>query len=414
MQAAGQDASARIGAAGSTVAEAFSRTASDIAEATKEVGAKAARDLLAPLDSIAARLRETADGVTAAAGGTGRLGDGVRASAEAAERAAGQFRGASEALVAAAIPLRATTERIETGIRQLAEATQHVAGTVSQSAEQTARSAADALAAAQTALGGQARAIEASLAGAGQLVDRLKGQGAQLDSLDEKLGTAFDLYAVKVAAAVDTLSDYVRRMQAEVGARPRYAARRRRAGRAVRPREPEALMRGAIRRHAHDEEEESAFVSMTDLTVSFLFIVIILLAFFASQLKDDQTVPVAEYQRVFDERNALRTAKEALERERDRLAAENAELRREVARLEEELRKERTNRLQTYLAAVSNERDRILRTLRDRLLADFPNLKEIVSIETGALRFKGEGCSSPANRNSPRRSAGSSLRSRPG
>ncbi|BAQ44674.1 anti-phage ZorAB system protein ZorA [Methylobacterium aquaticum] len=216
MQAAGQDASARIGAAGSTVAEAFSRTASDIAEATKEVGAKAARDLLAPLDSIAARLRETADGVTAAAGSTGRLGDGVRASAEAAERAAGQFRGASEALVAAAIPLRATTERIETGIRQLAEATQHVAGTVSQSAEQTARSAADALAAAQTALGGQARAIEASLAGAGELVNRLKGQGAQLDSLDEKLGTAFDLYTMKVAAAVDTLSDYVRRMQAEL------------------------------------------------------------------------------------------------------------------------------------------------------------------------------------------------------
>ncbi|BAQ44675.1 OmpA family protein [Methylobacterium aquaticum] len=150
-------------------------------------------------------------------------------------------------------------------------------------------------------------------------------------------------------------------------------------------------MRGAIRRHAHDEEEESAFVSMTDLTVSFLFIVIILLAFFASQLKDDQTVPVAEYQRVFDERNALRTSKEALERERDRLAAENAELRREVARLEEELRKERTNRLQTYLAAVSNERDRILRTLRDRLLADFPDLKEIVSIEADALRFKGDG-----------------------
>lgn len=150
-------------------------------------------------------------------------------------------------------------------------------------------------------------------------------------------------------------------------------------------------MRGATRRLARDEEEESAFVSMTDLTVSFLFIVIILLAFFASQLKDDQTVPVAEYQRILDERNALRASREALERERDRLAADNAELRRQVARLEEELRQERTNRLQTYLASVSSERDRILRTLRDRLLVDFPELKDIVSIETDALRFKGDG-----------------------
>ncbi|SFH09488.1 OmpA/MotB family protein [Methylobacterium gossipiicola] len=136
-------------------------------------------------------------------------------------------------------------------------------------------------------------------------------------------------------------------------------------------------MRGATRRLAHEEEEESAFVSMTDLTVSFLFIVIILLAFFASQLKDDQTVPIAEYQRV--------------EHERDRSAAQSAELRRQVARLEEELRQERANRLQTYLASVSGERDRILRTLRDRLLVDFPELKDIVSIETDALRFKGDG-----------------------
>ncbi len=88
--------------------------------------------------------------------------------------------------------------------------------TVSRSAEQTARSAADALAAAQTALGGHAGAIEASLAGVGQVVDRLRGQGAQLDTLDEKLGAAFDTYAARVATAVDTLSDYVRRMQSEL------------------------------------------------------------------------------------------------------------------------------------------------------------------------------------------------------
>lgn len=150
-------------------------------------------------------------------------------------------------------------------------------------------------------------------------------------------------------------------------------------------------MRGATRRLAREEEEESAFVSTTDLTVSFLFIVIILLAFFASRLKDDKTVPVAEYESLLVERNALRADKEALARERDRLGDENADLRGRVARLEEELRQERLNRLQTYLTSVSSERNRILRTLRDRLLVDFPELENIVSIETDALRFKGDG-----------------------
>ena len=41
------------------------------------------------------------------------------------------------------------------------------------------------------------------------------------------------------------------------------------------------------RRRQHEEEGESAFVSMTDLTVSFLFIVLILLAFFATQFRPE-------------------------------------------------------------------------------------------------------------------------------
>ncbi len=35
----------------------------------------------------------------------------------------------------------------------------------------------------------------------------------------------------------------------------------------------------ASRKRTHEEEEESVFVSMTDMTVSFLFIVMVLLAF---------------------------------------------------------------------------------------------------------------------------------------
>lgn len=58
-------------------------------------------------------------------------------------------------------------------------------------------------------------------------------------------------------------------------------------------------MRASSRRaERHEEEEESAFVSMTDMTVSFLFIVMILLAFFASQLHNKDTVPKSAYEEV--------------------------------------------------------------------------------------------------------------------
>jgi ABC-type transporter Mla subunit MlaD len=72
------------------------------------------------------------------------------------------------------------------------------------------------LKAAEQTLGGHSRAIEASLAGVGAMVDRLKGQGNRLDEIDEKLGGAFDAYTEHVDTAVDGLFEHVRRMQEEL------------------------------------------------------------------------------------------------------------------------------------------------------------------------------------------------------
>ena len=72
------------------------------------------------------------------------------------------------------------------------------------------------------------------------------------------------------------------------------------------------------RNHARhsDEEDESVFISMTDMTVSILFIVLILLAFFASQLRPDQTVPLTKHELVLaqlEEREAqLQEARDAI------------------------------------------------------------------------------------------------------
>ena len=58
-------------------------------------------------------------------------------------------------------------------------------------------------------------------------------------------------------------------------------------------------MRVLRRQLKNEEDEESVFVPMTDMTVSFLFIVMILLAFFAVQFSEEDTIPRS----IFDDLN---------------------------------------------------------------------------------------------------------------
>lgn len=135
-------------------------------------------------------------------------------------------------------------------------------------------------------------------------------------------------------------------------------------------------MRAILRRHQEDEEE-SVFVSMTDMTVSFLFIVMVLLAFFASQLHDPDKVPRSEFNEIVIERNLLRSkvASHAIR----------------IQELEDQIRKLQDRPIEAYLAAVAEQRRKLLETLQVRLKADFPDLQVVISEEMDALRFKGDG-----------------------
>ena len=121
-------------------------------------------------------------------------------------------------------------------------------------------------------------------------------------------------------------------------------------------------MRAQARQIAHDEEEESAFVSMTDMTVGFLFIIMILLVFFASQVRNQDVVERSIYDDVVVERDEWRD-----------LAGEMAE---RNAMLEEEL------------ARVAAERDSLRALLRDIRIqvADLETQIEEARIREAALR----------------------------
>ena len=208
--------SGAIDGAGRGILDAFGKSAIDIAKATEAFSIRASQDLLGPLDAISGRLGGVVTDLTEGTTNLRRFSDGMRAGAEATEQAAGQFRGASQAFIEAATPLRASTTSIEGAIRQLSESTRNVSETVSRSASATAESAASALANAQQILGGEARAIEASLAGISTMLEKLRGQGDRLDDIDEKLGKAFETYTGHVASAVEGMFGHVRDLQAQL------------------------------------------------------------------------------------------------------------------------------------------------------------------------------------------------------
>jgi flagellar motor protein MotB len=184
-------------------------------------------------------------------------------------------------------------------------------------------------------------------------------------------------------------------------------------------------MRNIRRLHHEQDEEESVFVPMTDMTVSFLFILMILLAFFAVRFSDVDTVPKAEYDQLrnrFDlltlERDSLITQRAALLAQIERLKADqsalqaqaealianSADLLEQIKQREaqiEDLQKQiaalqktrdEVNPLAAYISTGQVRRSQILQILEEDLKQQFGTKVQVeISPENDALRFKGEG-----------------------
>lgn len=209
--AVARDGLARASAeAGMAISSAFSETAQEIA-ARAEV-------LTGPMDAIAQRIQDVVTELTAGAREMRHLSDAVRSGAEAGETAAETFRAASQALAGAAQPIRETTEQIAASVRGLSDSVGAASNTVTRSAEQTARSATSMLEAAGATIGAERRGIEAALAGVTRMLEAQRGQGDRLDTMDEKLGQAFEQYRAEVQGVIDAVSGHVRDMTGEMNA----------------------------------------------------------------------------------------------------------------------------------------------------------------------------------------------------
>ena len=150
-------------------------------------------------------------------------------------------------------------------------------------------------------------------------------------------------------------------------------------------------MRQLERKKVQKEEEESVFVTMTDMTISFLLIIMILLAFFATQINENETVPLNEYERVSNEREDLRLENYYLYSLLSSLRTRLFRLQKENEELKEKIEDLMFNPLDDYLSQAIKLRKSILNQLRDGLIKKFPNLQVVISPEQDALRFQGEG-----------------------
>jgi flagellar motor protein MotB len=193
-------------------------------------------------------------------------------------------------------------------------------------------------------------------------------------------------------------------------------------------------MRTARRHRRAEEEEESAFISMTDMTVSFLFVIMILLAFFATQIAPKNSVPQERYDKVakdladrdrqvlvllgqIEQYRARRDWTEAsYTAERDRLLARVSELearlsidgsistltmsdlwlqaqqlREENGRLLRLLALQDENPIERYNFRSAELRGRMLDRIQKRIQAADKSIDVSISRNGDALEFKGDG-----------------------
>jgi methyl-accepting chemotaxis protein len=216
MEAAGSEVEGAISDAGRGMAELVTRSGQDLLSASGEFRDKIRGDLVEPiiqvveqLDKMADRLRDGSGQIATAAGHIKSGGDATRVAAE-------NLTTASRDLQAAAGPVRDSVQRIETATTGLAKSTAAASDTVSRSARELAENGARVLDAAKVALGAEQKLLEATLARLGEALDHIERQRAQIDDMDDKLGTAFEQFTKNVRTALDTFSGHVKTMNAEL------------------------------------------------------------------------------------------------------------------------------------------------------------------------------------------------------
>ncbi len=216
METAGVEVSGAVSLAGKELVEVVSRSGADLLSATGAFGDKLRQDLIDPIIEVVDQLNEMATRLKDGSGQIATAAGNIRAGGEATRDAAQTVSAASRELAAAAGPIRGSVEGIEAAVAGLSESTARASDTVARSARETAEGAVRILDAAKSALGGEQKLLEATLAKLGEALTQIERQRAQIDDMDDKLGSAFEEFTKHVRTAVDTLFGHVKEMNGKL------------------------------------------------------------------------------------------------------------------------------------------------------------------------------------------------------
>jgi methyl-accepting chemotaxis protein len=209
LKTASQSAGIVIQDAGKLILEAFAKASAEVGEVAKNITHSSSEKLLAPLTQLSGTLGELARSVGEAARHTQTASQGIQNGAEAANTAAASLRGSAQTLNQASNPIAASTQAIEISSRALENSTASIAD----SSRANSQSVAIAIKSIADILSSEQAAIQVTLKLLGSCIERMQGQGDRLDSMDEKLGSAFEGYRTEVQRAMDSLEDHVRKIQ---------------------------------------------------------------------------------------------------------------------------------------------------------------------------------------------------------
>ncbi len=155
-------------------------------------------------------------------------------------------------------------------------------------------------------------------------------------------------------------------------------------------------MRGVGGTRPQEEEEESVFISMADMTISFLFVIMILLAFFASQFTDPETVPRSQYEQVLKQKDDM---EKELRQVQTIVGAPDLQVSDEIQAMKDEIEDLRRrlampgapNQMEVYNNKVSETRRAFLTSLKKQIDDEIKGVNVSISANFESLQFSGDG-----------------------
>lgn len=155
-------------------------------------------------------------------------------------------------------------------------------------------------------------------------------------------------------------------------------------------------MRGAGGTRPQEEEEESVFISMADMTISFLFVIMILLAFFASQFTDPETVPRSQYEQILKQKDDM---EKELRQVQTIVGAPDLQVSDKIQAMKDEIEDLRRrlampdapNQMEVYNNKVSETRKALLTNLKKQIDDEIKGVNVSISANFESLQFSGDG-----------------------